>query len=137
MVHGSNDLGLEKMFPINIGIFDVNFNRIMTEFFEMNKLEGRDASTTEFMFANIDQLLMENDLSWDMVSAIGLDNINAIFGEHISIKSRAWKIQKLLYQVAIAIRLLMSLEMWLILALNIIVWIIFTGLISHPNGNQF
>ena len=65
MVHGSNDAGLEKMFPINIGIFEVNFSQIMTKFFVMNILEERDASTAEFMFANIDQQLMENDLSWD------------------------------------------------------------------------
>ena len=91
MVHGSNDAGLEKMFPINIGIFEVNFSQIMTKFFVMNILEERDASTAEFMFANIDQQLMENDLSWDMVNEIGLNNINANFGEHISIKSRALK----------------------------------------------
>ena len=62
----------------------------MPKIFVMNILEGRDASTAEFMFANIDQQLMENDLSWDMVNAIGLDNINANL-EHISIKSRALK----------------------------------------------
>ena len=44
MVDGSNDAGLEKMFPICVRIFGVNFNRIMTKFFDMNMLEGRDAS---------------------------------------------------------------------------------------------
>ena len=34
MVDGSNYAGLEKMFPICIRIFDVNFNRIMTKFFD-------------------------------------------------------------------------------------------------------
>ena len=88
MVDGSNDAGLEKMFPISIRIFDVNFNRVMTKFFDMNMLEGRSSSTAEFMFDSIDQQLAKNGLSWDMVSGIGLDNTNANIGEHNSIKSR-------------------------------------------------
>ena len=47
MVDGSNDAGLEKMFPISIRIFDVNFGKVMTKFFDMNMLEGRSASTAE------------------------------------------------------------------------------------------
>ena len=50
--------------------------------------------------------------------------------------------KKLLFWVALAIfyvmppaSLLMPSGMWLILALKIIVWTIFTGLVSHPNGN--
>ena len=39
MVGGSNDVGLEKMFPISICIFDATFNRIMIKFFDMNMLE--------------------------------------------------------------------------------------------------
>ena len=53
MVDGSNDAGLEKMFPICVRIFDINFNRIMTKFLDMNMLEGRDASTAEHMFTSI------------------------------------------------------------------------------------
>ena len=40
------------------------------------------------MFTSIGQQLVENDLSWDMVSAVGLHNTNANIGEHNSIKSR-------------------------------------------------
>ena len=89
MVDGSNDAGLEKMFPISIRIFDVNFNRIMTKFFDMNMLEGRAASTAECMFVSINQQLEKNDLSWNIVSAIGVDNTNANIGAQYSIKSRA------------------------------------------------
>ena len=63
MVDGSNDAGLEKMFPICVRIFDVNFNRIMTKFFDMNMLEGRDASTAEHMFTSIENQLLKNELS--------------------------------------------------------------------------
>ena len=61
MVDGSNDAGLEKLFPISVRIFDINYNRIMTKFFDMNMLEGRDANTAEFMFSSIDQQLTSND----------------------------------------------------------------------------
>ena len=43
----------------------------MTKFFDINMIEERDASTAQFMFAGLDQQLVENDLSWDMVKAIG------------------------------------------------------------------
>ena len=32
MLDGSNDTSLSKMFPITVQIFDVNFNRVMTNF---------------------------------------------------------------------------------------------------------
>ena len=83
----NNVAGLEKIFPIIIHTFDVTFNSIMA----FNMLVGRDASTAEFMFASIDQQLVENDLSWDMLSAIGLENTNANIGEHNSIDQQLVK----------------------------------------------
>ena len=88
MVHGSNDAGFRKMFPTIICIFDVTFNWIMTIFFDMNMLQGIDASSGEFMFTSIDQQLVENELSWGMVSVMGLDNTNVNIRYHNSIKSR-------------------------------------------------
>ena len=106
MVDKSNDAGLEKMFPISVRIFDINYNRIkiQSKFFDMNMLEGRDANTAEFMFSSIDQQLTSNDLSWDIVSALGLDNTNGNIGDHNSIKSRLLekKIWRLSFQVALA-----------------------------------
>ena len=32
MLDASNDTGIEKMYPITVRIYDVNFNRIMTNF---------------------------------------------------------------------------------------------------------
>eukprot|EP00794_Sanderia_malayensis_P013387 gene13387-14760_t len=59
----------------------------MTKFFDMNMLQGRAASTADCMFASSNQQLEKHDLSWNMVSAIGVDNTN--IGAHDSIKSRA------------------------------------------------
>ena len=63
---------------------------------------------------------------------------------HNSLKWRAIeKIKKLLFHVALAIFYIMSLtslprslKIRLILALKITVWIFFTSLKSHPNGNR-
>ena len=40
MVDGSNDAGLENMFPISISIFDLSFNWIRTKFFDINMSEA-------------------------------------------------------------------------------------------------
>ena len=89
MLDGSNDNGIQKMFPITVRIFDVNFSRIMTKFLDMNLLEGRDASTADVMFESVDNFLSENDIQWDHCMAIGLDNTNVNIGDHNSIKTRA------------------------------------------------
>ena len=77
MVDASNDTGIEKMYTITVRIYDVNCNRIMTNFFDINLLQGRDPSTEESMFNSV-------EIDWEYCSAIGLDNV----GEYISIKSR-------------------------------------------------
>ena len=54
MLDDSNDTGLSKMFPNTVWVFDVNFNRLMTKFFDMNLIDGTDASTAEAMFQSVD-----------------------------------------------------------------------------------
>ena len=89
MLDCSNDNGIQKMFPIMVRIFDVNFSRIMTKFLDTNLLEGRDASTADVMFEGVNNFLSENDIQWDHCMAIGLDNTNVNIGDHNSIKSCA------------------------------------------------
>ena len=60
----SNDNGLEKMFPVTVRIYDVNFGRVLTKFLDMNLLEGREASTADAMFESIDKLLDRNSIDW-------------------------------------------------------------------------
>ncbi|CAB4033387.1 Hypothetical predicted protein [Paramuricea clavata] len=62
MIDGSNDNGIAKMYPITVRIYDDEFNRVMTKFFDMNLIEGR--------------------------LRLGVDNTNVNIGEHDSIKSR-------------------------------------------------
>ena len=53
---GTNDTGLQKMYPVTVCIFDVNFNRIMKKFFDINFLEGTDAPTAASMFDSVNNL---------------------------------------------------------------------------------
>ena len=89
MLHGNNDTGLLKMFPVTVRISDINHQPVMTKFFDMNLMEGRDASTTADMFSSVYKLFIKHGISWDFVTALGVDNTNANIGEHNSLKSRA------------------------------------------------
>ena len=89
MLHGNNDNGLLKMFPVTVRISDINHQPVMTKFFDMNLMEGRDASTTADMFSSVYKLFIKHGISWDFVTALGVDNTNANIGEHNSLKSRA------------------------------------------------
>ena len=64
MLDGSNGAGIEKMFPVTVRVFGVNFQCVMTKFFDMNVIEVRDASTAECMFQNVDHLLESNRIGW-------------------------------------------------------------------------
>ena len=107
------------MFATNINIFYLIFNWIRTNFFDMNFLETRDTS-------------------------MGLGTTHPNIGEHNSLKWRAIeKIKEWLFHVALAIFYIMPLtslprplKTRLILALKITVWIFFTSLRSHQNGNR-
>ena len=89
MLDGSSGTGLSKTFPMTVRVFDVNFNRVMTNVFDMNLIDGTDASTAGAMFQSIDNQLNNHDIRWDYCLAIGLDNTNVNIGDHNSIKSRA------------------------------------------------
>ena len=63
MLDGSNDTGVLKMFPVTVRIFDINHQRIMTKFSDMNLMVGRDASTAAEMFSSVDKLLIKHGIS--------------------------------------------------------------------------
>ena len=56
ILDGSNDTGLQKMYPVTVRIFDVNFNCIMKKFFDINFLEGTDAPSAASMFDSVTNL---------------------------------------------------------------------------------
>ena len=67
MLDGSNDTSLSKIFPITGRVFDVNFNRVMTKFFDMNLIGSTDAPTAEAMFETVDNQLNNLDINWGYV----------------------------------------------------------------------
>ena len=59
---GSNNTGLAKMFPITVRLFNINFNRVMTNFLDINVMEGKDMSTATATFKCVDDLFPKFDL---------------------------------------------------------------------------
>ena len=89
MLDASNDTGLYKMFPVTVRVFDINYSRVMTKFLDMNMLVGRTASTAQFEFDSVNQVLEKYGLDWNSVTGLGLDNTNSNIGKHNSIKQKA------------------------------------------------
>ena len=145
MLDGSNDTGLSKMFLITVRLFDANFNRVMTKFFDMSLIDGTDASTVEAMFQSVDNQLSNHDISWGYCLAIGLDNTNVNIGDHNSIKSRANERTEVLsslvvpaiYYIMHRVKLAKCFLKWLTLILKTTPWIYFTRLTNPANENPY
>ena len=91
MADRSNNTGLEKMLPVSVRIFDVNFGRVMTKFFDMNLLSDRDSGTAEVIFDKIDAQFTNPGVSWKNINGLGIDNTNANIGNCSSLKIRVLK----------------------------------------------
>ena len=76
------------MLPITVRIFDVNFGRVMTKFFDMNLLSSRHSGTAEVMFDSIDAEFTKHGVSWENFSGLGIDNTNANIGYCNFLKTR-------------------------------------------------
>ena len=88
MLDGGNDTGLAKMFPVTVRVFDINFNRGMAKFLDMNVMEGKDVPNAAAMFKSVDDLFSKFHLHWEYVTSTGVDNTNSNIGRHNSIASR-------------------------------------------------
>ena len=145
MLDGSSGTGLSKTFPMTVRVFDVNFNRVMTNVFDMNLIDGTDASTAGAMFQSIDNQLNNHDIRWDYCLAIGLDNTNVNIGDHNSIKSRANERTEVLsslvvpaiYYIMHRVKLAKCFLKWLTLILKTTPWIYFTRLTNPANENPY
>ena len=62
MLDGSNDTGIDKIFPVTVKLFDVNFSRAMTKFLDLNIMEGKDTSTAVAMIQRVDNLFSKFNL---------------------------------------------------------------------------
>ena len=87
MLDASNDNGPAKIYPITVRIFDIDYSRIMTKFFEMTLIAGANASPAAAMISSGDKQLKTIQIPWEYCLAIGVDNKNTNIGDHKSIKS--------------------------------------------------
>ena len=62
MLNGSNDNGIQKMFPVTVRIYDIQFSQIMTKFFDMKLLEGVTASLAKSMFSSVDNPFSKHNI---------------------------------------------------------------------------
>ena len=63
-----------EMFSITVRIFDMNFGRVMTKFYDINSMKGQDASTAPVQFQSVDDILAKMVfngtivLRWDLIT---------------------------------------------------------------------
>ena len=88
MIDGSNHTGIAKTYLLTVCIYDVNFNRVMTKFLDMNLIEGSTSGTAATIFQHVDALFQKYEISWNFVTGLGVDNTNVNIGARDSIKSR-------------------------------------------------
>ena len=79
------------MFRVIVKVFNININRVVTKFLDMNVMEGKDMSTAAAMFKSMDDLFSKFDLHQNYVTSIGVDNTNSNMGWHNLIVSWAKK----------------------------------------------
>ena len=92
-------------------------------------MEGWDASAAAEMFSSVDKLFIKHGISWDFVTALGVNNTNANIGEHNSLKSRVLdKKHNILFLdahaiffITLLVNLVQYLQLLLVLTLRIIV----------------
>ena len=88
MLDASNDNGLAKVYPITVGIFDIN------KFHNMILIEGANASTVAAVFSSLNKQFKKFQKSWKYWLTISVDNKNVNIWDHNSIKSCALKKKK-------------------------------------------
>ena len=81
-----------KMNPVSIYIFDV-LRSIQVElqvhkFYFMCSTSGEDCSKAETLFTAINDAFKSDDLDWDNIVSVGLDNTNTNMGSRNSLRAR-------------------------------------------------
>ena len=77
------------MNPICVNIFDANnSSAVQTKFYDMCITTGVDCSRSETLFNAIKDKFVKDDIPWQNVFSVGLDNTSANIGIRNSVKSR-------------------------------------------------
>ena len=83
---GSNDQGLSKMNPVTVRLFDINQHKVVTQFLDMCL---STSSTADGIFTSIDNVFVQNELSWNNCISLGVDNTSVNIGKHHSLITKA------------------------------------------------
>ena len=84
---GSNDQGLSKMNPVTVRLFDINQHKVVTQFLAGMCLST--SSTADGIFTSIDNVFVQNELSWNNCISLGVDNTSVNIGKHHSLVTKA------------------------------------------------
>ena len=87
ILDASNDNGPAKIYPITVRIFNIDYSRVLTKFFEMILIAGANASPAAAIISSVNKQLKTIQIPWEYCLAIGVDNKNTNIGDHKSIKS--------------------------------------------------
>ena len=86
---GSNDMGVQKMNPVAVRIFDIKSSKMVSEhFFSMPLTEGEDAGKAFKIFEAIEESFKTDQILWNNCASLSVDNTNAMVGKQNSVASR-------------------------------------------------
>ena len=85
---GSNNIGLEKMNPLTVRLYDSSKRRVDTRFLDTCCTSGQNSGTAATIFQMIDDVMIKLQLPWKNCVGFSLDNTSANLGIRNSIKSR-------------------------------------------------
>ena len=88
LTDGSNDVGLDKMNPVTVKIFDVNSGKIESSFLDMCATKGTDSATAAAIFNSINDVVTSNNIPWSNCVGFGVDNTSVNLGKRNSIYTR-------------------------------------------------
>ena len=77
------------MNPVCVYIFDVKRSKqVEFKFYSVSSTSGEDCSKAETLFTAINDVFKSDDLDWDNVVSVGLDNTNTNMGSRNSLRTR-------------------------------------------------
>ena len=88
LIDESSDCGPSKMNPVCVYIFDVKRSKQGEfKFYSVSSTSGDDCSKTETILSVINDAFKSDDLDWDNVVSVGLDNTNTSMESRNSLRT--------------------------------------------------
>ena len=87
-IDGSSDNGIKKMNPLTVRVFDINKQRVTTQFLDMCLTTGKTAGTAETIFSKVDAVMTTCQVPWENCFGVAMDNASVNMGRRNSMKTR-------------------------------------------------